>query len=322
MKPPFKITHKINNLVAEISKLLGLLEATTLNIPNPKLRRKNRIRTIKSTLAIEGHTFTEDQITAVLENKKVLGSKKELIEVQNAIKLYDLIGKFKSTNPKDFLKAHKILMSDLLASAGSYRAKNVGVLAGSKVKHIAPKPNMVPELMGNIFMWIKNEKELHPLILSSIIHYEIEFIHPFEDGNGRMGRFWQGLILKEYDSFFKYVPFESLIEKNQKEYYESLEKSDKAGESTEFIEYALKVIKVSLEEMSAELISVTDNFETRMEKAKAHFENKEFSRKDYMEFFKKISSATASRDLKESVQQGQLQKIGEKNQTRYKFAQR
>ncbi len=319
MNPPYKITPQINNLVADISKLLGQLEATTLSIPNPQLRKKNRIRTIKSTLAIEGHTFTEGQITAVLENKRVLGTQKELIEVQNVIQLYDSLDDFKSSRAKDFLKAHGILMKDLLSTAGKYRSKNVEVLAGTKVKHLAPKPNFVPELMGNVFQWIKKEKEAHALILSSIVHYEIEFIHPFEDGNGRMGRFWQALILKEYDEFFRYVPIESLIEKNQKDYYLSLEKADKSGESTVFIEFILTAIKASLEEMSAELIGETKTFDDRVEKASSHFGQKLFSRKDYMELFKNISSATASRDLKDAIEKGSLEKVGEKNQTKYKF---
>lgn len=319
MRPPFTITPKINNLVAEVSRLLGELETRTLNVPNPKLRRKNRIRTIKSTLAIEGHTFTEDQVTAVIENRRVLGTEKELVEVQNAIELYDSMDDFKSSRSKDFLKAHKVLMKGLLASAGKYRSKNVGVLAGTKVKHLAPTPKLVPELMGKVFDWIKKEKELHALILSSIVHYEIEFIHPFEDGNGRTGRFWQGLILKEYDEFFKYVPIESLIEKNQKEYYESLEHSDKSGESTEFIEFMLKVIKITLEEMSSEIIGVTNTFDDRVEKARIHFRKSLFSRKDYMELFKNISSATASRDLKEAVESSTLEKLGERNQTKYRF---
>jgi len=319
MRPPFTITLKINNLVAQISKLLGLLEATTLNVPNPKLRRKNRIKTIKSTLAIEGHTFTEDQITAVLENKRVLGTDKEILEVQNVIELYDKMDDFKSSKAKDFLKAHQILMKGLVSSAGKYRSKNVGVLAGTKVAHLAPKPTMVVELMGNVFKWIKKEKEVHFLILSSIVHYEIEFIHPFEDGNGRMGRFWQDLILKEHDAFFRYVPIESLIEKNQKKYYKALEKSDKNGDSTAFIEFMLEIIKSSLEEMSIDLIGITNTFEDRLERAKSHFAGQLFSRKDYMELFKNISNATASRDLKEGQNQGLLNKTGDKNQTKYNF---
>ncbi len=306
-------------LVADISRLIGGLEATTLTIPNPKLRKKNKIRTVKSTLAIEGNTFTEEQITAILDGKRVLGSEKELQEVYNAITLYDSIDKFSSKKAKDFLGAHKTLMKGLVTTAGKYRSKNVGVLAGTKVKHLAPKPVLVPELMENLFKWLSSEKELHPLILSSIAHYEIEFIHPFEDGNGRMGRFWQALILTESDSFYRYVPVESLIEKNQQAYYQALEDSDKAGDSTIFIEFILGIIKLSLEEMSKEIIGVTNTYADRIQRAKDIFEDKLFSRKEYMEEFKTISSATASRDLKDAVDEGVVEKVGERNQTRYRF---
>lgn len=319
MSPPFKITSVMTNLVAEISKLLGQLEATTLNIPSPKLRKKNKIKTIKSTLAIEGNTFTEDQITAILEKKRVLGSAKEILEVKNAIELYEIIDTFKSRKEVDFLKAHKTLMQGLVISAGKYRSKNVGILAGAKIKHIAPKPRLVPKLMKNIFTWMKKEKELHPLILSSIIHYEIEFIHPFEDGNGRIGRFWQSLILKEFDNFLQYVPIESLIEKNQKRYYKVLEVSDQAGDSTVFIEFMLEIIKESLLEMSSELIGVINTSESRLGRAKDYFKTSNFSRRDYMEFFKNISSATASRDLKNGIERKILKKRGLKNQTEYEF---
>ncbi len=319
MKPPFQITLQINNLVADISRLLGGLEATTVTIQSPKLRKKNRIKTIKSTLAIEGNTLTEEQITAILDGKRVLGAEKELIEVQNAIELYDRIDEFKSHRTRDFLRAHKILMNNLVATAGKFRSKNVGVLAGTKVKHLAPKPLMVPELISKTFIWYKAEKELHPLILSSIIHYEIEFIHPFEDGNGRIGRFWQALILTEYDQFFKYVPIENMIEKNQDKYYEVLEVADKAGDSTLFVEFMLSIIKKSLTELSKDLVGITNTFIDRIEKARIHFKDNDFSRKDYMELFRDISTATASRDLKDGVDQKILQKKGEKNKTRYNF---
>lgn len=227
MNPPYLITTKILNLISEISHLLGRLVSLPMSAPEPRLRRKNRIRTIKATLAIEGNTFTEDQISAILENKKVLGSKKEILEVQNAIKIYENINSFKQDSSKHFLKAHAELLKGLIESAGKYRSKNVGVLKGTKVKHVAPKPLMVPELMNNLFNWVKNEKDIHYLIKSCIAHYEIEFIHPFEDGNGRMGRFWQTVILNDHNPIFKFVPVESMIEKNQQSYYDTLEACDK-----------------------------------------------------------------------------------------------
>lgn len=319
MKPPYQLTPKILNLVGEISRLLGKLDSLTISIPEPKLRKKNRIRTIKATLAIEGHTFTEEQITAILENKKVLGSKKEIPEVKNAIVLYEEIDSFKMESTKSFLMAHSKLMRGIIESSGQFRSKNVGVLNGQVVKHVAPKPAMVPKLISSLFDWLKKEKELHVLIKSCIVHYEIEFIHPFEDGNGRMGRFWQSVMLTRFNPLFKYVPIESLIEKNQQKYYDSLEKSDKAGDSTPFIEFMLSIILESISEFNSQTKGVISTVNDRLEKAKEHFAKIPFSRKEYMELFKSISSATASRDLKEGVSSKVLKISGERNQTRYWF---
>lgn len=322
MKPPFSLTPKILNLVAEISGILGNLETIKLVPPNPVLRRKNRIKTVKSTLAIEGNSLVEEQITAILEKKRVLGSKKEILEVQNAIALYEGMEKFKFDSLKDFLKAHLVLMKDLILKPGNFRDRNVGILMGTKVKHLAPGPKLLPELMGKLFKWIKEEKELHPLILSSLVHYEIEFIHPFEDGNGRMGRFWQTLILSQFNEVFRYLPVESLIEKKQKAYYEVLEACDKKGDATEFIEYMLPLIKTALEDYSRELSKMVISSKDRLNNANANFGKKDFTRKEYLILFKSISSATASRDLKEGVELKILKKKGEKNQTRYQFNQR
>jgi Fic family protein len=319
MTPPYKITSKILNYISEISRLLGALDTLAISIPEPKLRKKNKIRTIRATLAIEGHNFTEEQITAILDNKKVLGPKKEILEVKNAIALYEEINSFKPESAKDFLKAHSILMKGIIESSGKFRSKNVGVLKGQVVKHVAPKPNIVPELLANLFNWSKKEKELHLLIKSCIIHYEIEFIHPFEDGNGRMGRFWQSVMLSKLNPIFKYVPVESLIEKNQQKYYDSLEKSDKSGDSTPFIEFMLSVILDSISEFDSETKGVTVTTSDRLAKASENFAKDPFSRKEYMELFKSISSATASRDLKEGVSSKALKVEGEKNQTRYRF---
>jgi Fic family protein len=319
MSPPYQITSTILNLISEISRILGRLDSLTISIPEPKLRKRNRIRTIKATLAIEGNTFTEEQITAILENKKVLGSKKEITEVKNAIALYEKLDSFNPESTKSFLDAHSKLMTGIIESSGTFRKKNVGVLKGQIVKHVAPKPVMVPELVAKLFDWVKKEKELHTLIKSCIVHYEIEFIHPFEDGNGRIGRFWQSVMLSKLNPVFKYVPIESLIEKNQQKYYDSLEKSDKTGDSTPFIEFMLSVILESISEFDSETKGVTVTFEDRLAKAKEHFAQNPFSRKQYMELFKSISSATASRDLKDGMVSKALNVTGEKNQTRYRF---
>lgn len=319
MKPPFRITNKIINLIAEITENLGIIQGNKFIAPGPKLRKQNRIKTIQGTLAIEGNTLSMDQITAVIEGRKVLGPKKEIIEVQNAIKLYEDIMSYKPYSVKDFLSAHKVLMKSLIDSCGKFRNQNVGVLKGSKVSHMAPGPRLVPELMENLFRWAKSEKELHPLIKSCVLHYEIEFIHPFEDGNGRMGRFLQTLVLAKYDPLFIYLPIESLINDHQVKYYSVLEKCDLARDCTNFIELVLELVLESLTDFSKGIANIVLDSSQRLEKGRSFFGDKAFSRKDYMTYFKNISTATASRDLKEGVSKNVLLKLGKANQSQYKF---
>ena len=319
MRPPYAITPKLLRLTAEITELLGRLNGLVITEPKVTLRRRNRIKTIKSSLAIEGNTFTEAQITALLDGKKVLGSKKEITEVQNALKLYANLKSFKPSKINDFLSAHGILMQGLIKTAGHWRGANAGVLAGRKVIHIAPKPLFVPKLMLSLFGWLKNDADTHPLIKSAVAHYEIEFIHPFEDGNGRMGRCWQSVLLTAYHPVFEYLPIESLIEKKQKQYYQILGKCDRLGKSTLFIEFMLQIIQECLSEYAGQISGAVSTASDRLAKARAVFRNKYFSRKDYLLLFKIISTATASRDLQRGVLQKLLQKTGDKNHTQYKF---
>lgn len=319
MKPPFTISNRVINLIAEISVELGKIEASKLVVSSPQLRKQNRIKTIQATLAIEGNTLTLDQVTAVLEGSRVIGPEREILEVRNAMELYEIIETLKPHATRDFLTAHKILMQGLISSAGRFRDKNVGVLKGEKVSHVAPKPKMVPELVQKLFSWSKSEKELHPLIKSCVLHYEIEFIHPFEDGNGRIGRFWQNLQLIQCDPVFKFIPVESLIKIHQQKYYDVLEDCDRAGDCTLFVEFMLELILKSLSELTQGVSGITLTGSQRLELAKEHFGKELFSRKEYMVYFKNISSATASRDLDEGVRGGVLKKAGKANQTRYKF---
>lgn len=318
MNPPYKITNNTLLLISSISKSIGEIEGKFLKSPGPKLRKQNKIKTIQATLEIEGNTLSLDQVTAVLEGKRVLGPEKEILEVKNANDLYDQIESLCFFKTTDLLSAHLILMRGLVVSAGSFRDKNVGVLKGSKVSHVAPKPNFVPELVQKLFNWAKSS-DLHELVKSCIVHYELEFIHPFEDGNGRIGRFWQSLMLYNYNSLFKYIPVESLIKENQKNYYEVLELCDKAGESTLFIDFMLGIIDQCLTEYVNQFTSVTMTSVERIEYSKQYFKKKHFSRKEYLSLFKSISSATSSRDLKEGVDMELLVKTGSGNQTKYSF---
>lgn len=319
MYPPYKISNKLISLIAEISALLGKLEGFTSTVPTLQLRKQNKIKTIHGTLSIEGNTLSVEQITAIIENKRVVGPRKDIIEVNNAIKAYEDLSKYDPSSLNSLCKAHKIFMNDLVDSAGRIRSTNVGILKGSKVSHIAPQPKMLPKLLKNIFDYLNKNKEDHPLIKSSVFHYEFEFIHPFTDGNGRLGRFWQTLILYNYNSVFQYIPIESIIKENQQAYYLALEKSDKQGESTLFIEFMLEIIYNSLSRYYSEFKPESETTEQRITKAKEYFRNKKFSRKNYIDLFKNISTATASRDLKYCVEKKLVEKFGEKNLTSYKF---
>ncbi len=314
MKPPYDITPKILKLITSISEKLGEVNANYLNKQSPQLRKQNRIKTIHSSLQIEGNTLTEHQITALIENRRVIGPEKDILEVLNAINLYDNIEKYKYYYDTSFLKAHFELMKGLIESAGKYRNQNVGIVKGNKVEHIAPPFENVPFLMNDLFEYLKDSEEL-TLIKSCVFHYEMEFIHPFLDGNGRMGRLWQTLILMSEYPIFEFLPFETLISKTQSEYYNSLSMSDKLGKSTIFIEYMLDVINKSLESLL--------NYNNRTFKdidRLEYFINlgiKEFTRKDYMNTFKDLSSATASRDLKKGIELKLFESVGNMNKTKY-----
>jgi len=316
MKPPYEITPEILKLITSISEKIGEVNANLLNRPSPQLRKQNKIKTIHSSLKIEGNTLSKEQITSLIENKRVIGPKKDIREVLNAIDIYENLEKFNPFNEKSFLNAHQNLMSNLIENSGKYRTQGVGIVKGTKIEHIAPPYQNVPFLMKDLFEYLKNPNEIE-LIKSCVFHYEMEFIHPFLDGNGRMGRLWQTLILMHKYPVFEYLPFETLISKDQEKYYNALSKSDKSGKSTKFIEYMLTVIDISISELL--------NFNNRTLNEKDRLEyfsslNKiEFTRKDYMDVFKDISSATASRDLKRGVELNLFEKIGVLNKTKYQL---
>ena len=243
-QPPFTITTDILNLVAQISQQVGELNASQLNA-SPQLRKQNRIKTITGTLAIEGNTLTEEQITAIVEGKPVLGSVRELAEVKGAIAAYDALPAFTPSEISDLLTAHGLMLSDILVNAGEFRSKGVGIHKGGVVHHVAPPAHQVSGLMADLIQWLKQTKD-HPLIASCVFHYEFEFIHPFADGNGRMGRLWQTLILSKWHPLFLSLPLESVIKDHQQAYYHALEQADNQADSTPFIHFMLSVIQQTL----------------------------------------------------------------------------
>lgn len=318
--PPFQITTQATALMAKIERLLGQIDASTASRPAPSLRKQNRIRTIKDSLAIEGNTLSLEQVTAIFENKRVVGPRKEVLEVQNAIKAYEMASGWKPVLEKDFKKAHAVLMKGLLDPAGRYRNGSVGVLKNGKVSHVAPQAHQVPRLMSELFTFAnKHGKQLSPLVASAVMHYEIEFIHPFDDGNGRVGRLWHHVFLRNYHPAFEVVPFESLIKSNQKKYYDVLERCDLAGESTLFVEFSLELLLEAVQSLFLSSPRRRLTQEERLENAKLHFKAKWFSRKDYQLLFPEASAPTMSRDLAAGVKSKQLVKRGKFNGTEYKF---
>lgn len=317
MRPPYKITGKILKLVALISEKIGEINAAHLNRPPTELRKKNRIKTIHSSLEIEGNTLSIEQITAIIENKRVVGPQKDILEVQNAIAVYDYLDKLNPYSFDSFCKAHNILMNGLIDSAGKLRNTSVGIVKGSEVAHYAPPSEMLEPLMHDLFAYLKHDEEL-ALIKSCVFHYEMEFIHPFIDGNGRMGRLWQTLILKDAYPVFEFLPIETLIKERQEQYYDALGTSDDNGESSVFIAFMLEIILESLEErLNTQNVSLTNI--DRINLFKSIAKNDYFTRKDYLKHFREISTATASRDLNFAFKQGILEKTGNKNTTKYRY---
>lgn len=246
--PPFKITAKIIDLISRISEKIGEINSLENSPHHVELRKQNRIKTIHSSLAIESNSLSIEQITAIIEGKRVLGAPNEILEVKNAIQAYELLLSLNPYEEKDLLKAHSLMMKDLVNRRGKYRNDGVGIFDGENVVHLAPPADRVPHLMGDLFDWLK-KSDAHPLIKSCVFHYEFEFIHPFQDGNGRMGRLWQTVILKEWKDVFAWIPVETLVKENQADYYKALSTSDSNADSTLFTEFMLSMILSAVEEI-------------------------------------------------------------------------
>lgn len=251
--PPYTISSTALKLVAAISEQLATLSATgalTAENLSPQLRRKNRIRTIHASLAIENNTLSLEQVTDIIDGKPVIGPPRDIQEVRGAVAAYEKLDSWKPHSLKDLLAAHAMLMHDLVDNPGKLRTGGVGVFQGSKVVHMAPPANLVHGHLENLLQWLKKTDE-HPLITSCVFHYEFEFIHPFADGNGRMGRLWQTLILSKWRPVLAYMPVETIVRNRQEEYYASLGQADVQGEATKFIEFMLQALHETLAETHA-----------------------------------------------------------------------
>jgi Fic family protein len=314
------ITLEILGLCADLERLIGRSEGLGgAAPPAPQLRRKNRIRTVQATTAIEGNTLPLEQVTALLDGKRVRGPAREVAEVENAIAAYALVPTLDPLVERDLLRAHATLLKGLADDAGRYRRGNVGIVTGSRVTHMAPPAKRAPTLMRELFQFARRDRTTPALVKACVLHYELECIHPFSDGNGRLGRLWQHALLCQHAPVFAHVPVESVIKQRQVEYYAALAASDRAGDATAFVAFMLQVLLTALEEFLREYRPTRLDAAARLELAARHFGTRSFSRKDYLELHPTLSAPTASRDLREGVGRARLHVEGDKRTARYAF---
>lgn len=312
-EPPFKITSQIIDLISQISEVVGEISSLENSPRHLELRKENRIKTIHSSLAIENNSLSLEQITAIIEGKRVLGSPNEIQEVKNALQAYELLLTLNPYEEKDLLKAHKLMMADLVERNGKYRKDGVGIFDGNQVVHLAPTADRVPFLMSDLFEWLKNS-DVHPLIKSCVFHYEFEFIHPFQDGNGRMGRLWQTVILKEWKSVFAWLPIETLIKENQVEYYNALNSSDSDANSTNFtvfmLQTILRTIKEIIETEKKITLKITVKITANQKKILEAIKQNPFVTQEELSSIVGIAKLNINKNMKKLQEQGIIERVG------------
>lgn len=324
-KPPFEITEAALSDVMEISELVGKISSTQNLSTSPILRRQNRIRTIYSSLAIEQNTLSLEQVTAVLSGKRVLAPPKDIAEVKNAYEIYDHLAELNPYSIDDLLLAHRTMMQGLVHEAGEFRSRPVGVVDNQgNVLHFGTLPQYVPYLMEELVQW--TESSPFPLLIKScVFHYEFEVIHPFADGNGRIGRLWHTLLLSKWNPLFVWLPIESIIHDHQVEYYAAINQSNAQGEGTAFIEFMLGIIKEALQEaideQPAEKPSMQSKEELRWEKIADFLRTNSTIQNSDVQNFLDVSSATASRILNALTKEGKLIKVRNGRYWAYKAAE-
>lgn len=313
-QPPFEINERIMADVIEIAELVGRVSVTDKISMNPTLRRTNRIQTIYSSLAIEQNTLDIEQVTAVLSGKRVIAPPKDIAEVQNAYEIYDNMDKLNPYSIDDLLKAHSVMERGLLNEAGEFRSRPVGVAdSEGNILHFGTLPQYVPKLIQELLEWTE-KSEIHLLIKSCVFHYEFELIHPFADGNGRMGRLWHTLLLSKWNPIFAWLPIESIIHDNQSEYYNAINVSNNNGNSTVFIEFMLSVIKQALQEsINDKPKNISSKSDLRWNKINNYLETHEYILNSDVQKLLGVSSATATRILVGFMKDGKLKRIRIKN---------
>ena len=311
-QPPFQVTNKIIDDVAEISELTGQLSAHNHLSGNPNLRRTNRIRTIHGSLAIEQNTLSLEQVTAVLNGKHVLAPPKDIAEVKNAYEIYERLDELDPYSVDDLLLAHGIMTRGLVEESGIFRTRPVGVVDQEcHILHLGTLPQYVPDLVMELLDWTKHS-DLHMLIRSCVFHYELELIHPFVDGNGRVGRLWHTLLLSKWNPVFAWLPVESIIHDHQQDYYDAINISNDAGESTVFIEFMLSAIKASLTDVinTSDVMSdgKMDKKTLRWWKIEQFLQTHEYIMNADVRELCRVSAATANRILSDLVTTNKLTK--------------
>ena len=309
-QPPFEINERIMADVIEIAELVGRVSVTDKISMNPTLRRTNRIQTIYSSLAIEQNTLDIEQVTAILSGKRVIAPPKDIAEVQNANEIYDNMDKLNPYSIDDLLKAHSVMERGLLNEAGEFRSRPVGVAdSEGNILHFGTLPQYVPKLVQELLEWTE-KSEIHLLIKSCVFHYEFELIHPFADGNGRMGRLWHTLLLSKWNPIFAWLPIESIIHDNQSEYYNAINVSNNNGNSTVFIEFMLSVIKQALQEsINDKPKNISSKSDLRWNKINDYLETHEYILNSDVQKLLGVSSATATRILVGFMKDGKLKRI-------------
>ena len=308
-KYPFQINSNIINLVADISELSGQISINSKLTNSPQLRRTNRIKTIYSSLAIEQNTLTIEQVTDVIAGKRILAPPKDIAEVKNAYEIYDCLDSLNPYDVNDLLHAHGVMVRDLVSDAGEFRTKPVGVVdSNGNILHFGTLPAYVPQLVCELLDWVKNDS-LHILIKSCVFHYEFELIHPFSDGNGRIGRLWHTLLLSTWNPMFAWLPIESIIHNKQSEYYEAINMSNNNADSTVFIEFVLGAIKSALLDVTESSSEKTDKSSIREKVIKEYLiSNNVISNKNVCELFN-VSTSTANRILNVMLEKGDIIKF-------------
>ncbi len=319
--PPFRITDAMINLVAETAELMGRLTVTAQLSGNPVLRRNNRIRTIHGSLAIEQNTLSIEQVTAVLNGKQVLAPPKDISEVKNAYEIYEKLEELNPYSMEDLLMAHGIMTRGLVEESGEFRSRPVGVVdQEGRVLHFGTLPAYVPGLVEELLDWTKHST-VHMLMRSCVFHYEFELIHPFADGNGRMGRLWHTLLLSQWNPLFAWLPVESMIHDNQQAYYDAINRANEEVESTAFIEFMLTILKSAiLDAIDAGEASSkgTDKVADRWNRIQRYLETHDFIQNADVRELCGVSAATANRILSGLAEEGRLSRCREGNHWAYR----